>query len=180
MRRLPFAASVATGIDLANAAPQGDAVFGNLVFSANPIAGTISDERDDLTDSVANTANYVNAPSTTLGQMDFYPKSGQCTGAAMDASKVSGDTDYAIDFNGTSRGAFIYRGAYAGSGTNPGADGGAVAPDASAGGDASSPDGGTTGGGGGGCGCTVEPASSASPWILLGLLGLRRRRVTRT
>ena len=182
---------VPTGIDFASAAPQGDAVFGNLVFSANPIAGTISDQRDNLTDSVANAATYVNTPSTTLGSMDFYPKTGQCTGSAMDTSKVSADTDYAIDFNGTSRGSFTYRGAYAGSGANPGwtlqagiktattssGDGGAPG-DASASADGSASDGGTEGGGGG-CGCSVEPTRSASSWLLLALGALTWRRSRR-
>lgn len=111
---------VANGIVFGNSAPQGDGVAGNLVFSANPIAGPIADNRDNLVDTVANAGMYVNAPSTMLGQMDFYPLAGKCTGTPIDESKFASDTDYAFDFNGMSKGQFQYRGAYAGSGKNPG------------------------------------------------------------
>ena len=110
----------AIGIDFGSAAPQGDAVAGNLVFAETPITGLIANQHDNLTDTVANAALYVKAPSTTLGQMDFYPLAGQCMAASTDESLVANDTDYALDFNCTPRGSFTYRGAYAGSGANPG------------------------------------------------------------
>jgi hypothetical protein len=56
--------------------------------------------------------------------MDFYPLAGQCQGGPLDLSNVDSDTDYSLDFNGTSKvgakGATVYRGAYAGEGSNPG------------------------------------------------------------
>lgn len=110
-----------TGIRVGSAAPQGDAVFGNLIFAGTATAGTISDLRDNLSDSLANATLYVSAPSTTLGAMDFYPLTdGRAQGTALDMAKVVGDTEYDRDFNGTARGAFTFRGAYAGEGANPG------------------------------------------------------------
>ena len=110
-----------TGIRFGNAAPQGDAVFGNLIFAGTATAGTISDLRDNVSDSLANAALYVSAPSTMLGEMDFYPLAGgRAQGTALDMAKVVGDSEYDRDFNGTDRGAFTFRGAYAGEGTNPG------------------------------------------------------------
>ncbi|MBE7490616.1 MAG: putative Ig domain-containing protein [Planctomycetes bacterium] len=97
-----------------------DLVAGNLVFSANPISGTITTNTGNLTDSVANAGNHVTAPGTTLGSMNFYPLAGQCTGAALDMTPMNGDAHYNLDFNGNSKAGFTYRGCYAGSGTNPG------------------------------------------------------------
>ncbi|MCA8914740.1 MAG: putative Ig domain-containing protein [Planctomycetes bacterium] len=97
-----------------------DAVVGNLVFSSNAISGTITTNADNITDTVANAGSYVTNPSTTLGSMDFYPKAGQCTGSALNLSAFSSDGYYDSDFNGDSKSGFTYRGAYAGSGVNPG------------------------------------------------------------
>src|SRR5262249_22988078 len=110
----------ATGINFGNAAPDGDAVAGNLVFAATPINGPIADERDDLIGPVANAVGMVNAPGTTFGQMDFYPLPGKCQGSSIDMTKFKADTAYDVDFNGTSKAAFTFRGAYAGEGKNPG------------------------------------------------------------
>jgi PKD repeat protein len=112
--------AVGTGISFANAASQGDGVTGNLIFATTPIAGPIANLGNNLTDTVANASAYVTAPSTTLGSMNFYPLSGQCTGSALNMSAFTSDTDYSIDFNGVGKGSFTYRGAYAGSGSNPG------------------------------------------------------------
>jgi hypothetical protein len=108
------------GIHFGTAATQGDFVVGNLVFAATPIDGPITTQHDNIADSVANAGTYVNMPSLTLGAMDFYPSGTKATGAPMDLSSVATDTDYDEDFNGTSRGTFTYRGAYAGMGKNPG------------------------------------------------------------
>ncbi len=112
--------STGNGIHFSSAAAQADDVTGNLVFASTPIGGSIVNQSNNITDSVANAANYVASPSITLGSMNFYPRAGQCSGSALSVSLFTGDTDYSIDFNGTSKGSFIYRGAYSGSGTNPG------------------------------------------------------------
>ena len=56
--------------------------------------------------------------------MDFFPLSGKCVGAALDLSSFYGDSRYTLDFNGHSKvrtgGAVVFRGAYSGSGENPG------------------------------------------------------------
>jgi MYXO-CTERM domain-containing protein len=109
-----------SGIHFGSAAPMGDAVFGNLIFADTPISGSISDQRDNVTGPVATAASFVTAPSAALGQMDFYPLAGKCSGVALDATKVLGDTESDVDFNGTSKGARLVRGAYAGEGKNPG------------------------------------------------------------
>ncbi len=110
----------AVGVSLGSAAPQGSALVGNLIFSPSPVSGTFTDSRDNLSDSVASAASYVTAPGKTLGQLDLYPLAGKCTGSALDLGAFKADTDHALDFNGTSKGSFTYRGAYAGSGKNPG------------------------------------------------------------
>jgi MYXO-CTERM domain-containing protein len=110
-----------TGISFGSAAPDGDAVFGNLLFAATPTSGSIADERDNLSASVAEAGDYVNAPSTVLGEMDFYPLAGGAAqGSALDMTKVMGDADFDVDFNGTPKGDLAFRGAYAGEGENPG------------------------------------------------------------
>ena len=101
-------------------------VAGNLMFtdtgitSCGSCTGIIA--RDNVAASVASAPQYVNQPSTTLGAMDFFPRSDcpTCSGTPLDLSPVALDRDYGLDFNGTSKGLFAFRGAYAGSGTNPG------------------------------------------------------------
>ena len=112
--------TTSNGIHFGNAAPQGDFVVGNLVFAATPIDGPITTMHDDITDTIANAGMYVNMPSMTLGAMDFYPNGPKATGSPMDLGTVATETDYDKDFNGTSKGTFTYRGAYAGQGKNPG------------------------------------------------------------
>ncbi|MEZ5991722.1 MAG: putative Ig domain-containing protein [Planctomycetota bacterium] len=114
--------SAARGIRIVEQPSVAHSVQGNLVFSGNPISSGFSglNQTNNLTDSVANAGTYVNNPSNTLGSMDFYPKPGQCTGTALTMTSYTGDSHYDLDFNGDSKGSFTYRGAYAGSGTNPG------------------------------------------------------------
>jgi hypothetical protein len=107
------------GIRFASAAPQGDAVLGNLVFADEPIGGSITNQADNLTDLSANAGSYVTAPSLVLGEMDFYPLDGQCQGAAIDLAQFSAQADYNLDFNAAVKDG-TYRGAYHGSGENPG------------------------------------------------------------
>ncbi|HWB73673.1 MAG TPA: hypothetical protein VG755_01935 [Nannocystaceae bacterium] len=108
------------GIAFSSAASEDDAVFGNLVFGDDPIRGTIADLRDNLTATQADADMYVNDPAVMLGAMDFYPLVGAVAGAALDVAKVTNDPDYDRDYNGTAKGDFTFRGAYAGEGMNPG------------------------------------------------------------
>jgi hypothetical protein len=107
------------GISVA-AAGEGAAVVGNLVFSDDPISAGGADQRDNMTDTVGNAAAYVADPSLVLGEMDFYPLAGRCQGSSLDLSLFAGNADYDRDFNGTGKGSFAFRGAYAGEGENPG------------------------------------------------------------
>lgn len=109
-----------TGIKFGSAAPSGDAVIGNLVFAGTDITGSITNKKDNLELGLADAPTMVKAPSKTLGAMDFYPLTGKCTGAALDLASIAGDVARDVDFNGTPRTPPIYRGAYHGSGTNPG------------------------------------------------------------
>ena len=111
-----------TGISVSGGSIVDALVTGNLIFAASgvsvPVAGM---QKDNIATTMANAGTYVNLPSLTPGAMDFYPKTGSAAkGAALDMSKFILHTDYALDFNGTSKGTFLYRGAYAGEGTNPG------------------------------------------------------------
>ena len=100
-----------------------DAVVGNLVFSSAPISGQIMQQSDNVVAPVAKAPTYVKSPAFA-GAMDFYPLAGQCQGGPLDLSNFDTDTDYSLDFNGASKvrakGAPVYRGAYAGEGSNPG------------------------------------------------------------
>jgi hypothetical protein len=93
-------------------------VIGNALFADQGVNAPV--QRDNIVDTPANAANHVVQPSYVLGSMDFYPKAGRLKGTALDLSKMTGHVDYNRDFNGTAKGAFEYRGAYAGEGSNPG------------------------------------------------------------
>jgi hypothetical protein len=109
-----------SGIYFGSLARIADAVIGNLVFAATAITGSIAHASDNMTDTFANAVHYVKAPSLTLGVMDFYPLAGQAQGPSLVLSAFTGNADYDLDFNRERKGTFTFRGAYAGSGTNPG------------------------------------------------------------
>jgi hypothetical protein len=108
------------GVVFGSPAMETDAAVGNLIFADTPIVGAPKLSKDNITDMVANAMMYVNSPSKTLGQMDFYPLKGKAKAGATDLSPFAGDVAPQCDFNGASRGDDTFRGAYAGEGTNPG------------------------------------------------------------
>lgn len=108
------------GISFGSPAPQGEAVIGNAVFAATPLSGSITNQQDNVIDHLGNAGLYVAAPSFTLGSMNFYPLAGKLQGPAMPLMQFASDPDYSLDFNRTGKGSMAFRGAYAGSGTNPG------------------------------------------------------------
>src|SRR6185437_8039454 len=60
-------------------------LVGNLIFAATPITGSpITNQSNNLTDTVANAVNYVNSPSFDVGSMNFYPLAGTVEGAPQD------------------------------------------------------------------------------------------------
>ncbi len=108
------------GINLASAVTGTSLVAGNAVFTAEPLSGNITTSYDNVTDSVSAAAGFVNNPSKTLGEMDFYPSAGSALkGSVVDLAATGSDVDSDRDFNGALKD-FSYRGAYHGEGTNPG------------------------------------------------------------
>jgi hypothetical protein len=108
------------GIAFSSQAREGSAAVGNLIFAGTGISGTPAVNKDNVVDAVANAGNHVKKPSKTLKDMDFYPLPGKCQVKALDLATFVKDTGYDTDFNGTSKGAFTFVGAYAGEGSNPG------------------------------------------------------------
>lgn len=115
----------AQGIRFADQPRVAGGAVGNLVFADSPISscgGCAVTVQDNVTAPIANAGQYVVSPSTTLGSMDFYLRAdcASCVGTPIDFSLFTTHTDYNLDFNGSPKGSWIFRGAYAGLGTNPG------------------------------------------------------------
>ena len=101
----------------------GDAAFrqrveGNAVFS-DTMAIAAADESNNVTGAMSNAGTFVVNANPTLGQLDLYPLAGALEGGVLDWSDFSAHIDVDRDFNGVVRSG-RFRGAYAGSGTNPG------------------------------------------------------------
>jgi len=112
------------GIHFGTPALDADAVLGNLAFGSAPITGAIVHSSDNLVGPLALASTYVTSPSFELRSMDFYPRTGKCRGKPIDLRQFKTQAGFDRDFNGTlktqAKGAVVFRGAYAGSGTNPG------------------------------------------------------------
>ncbi|MBK8253351.1 MAG: right-handed parallel beta-helix repeat-containing protein [Polyangiaceae bacterium] len=108
------------GIVFGSAASEKGLVFGNLVFADSPIEGSPGSQENNIVGAIADAAQYVSAPGTTLGQIDFYPLPDKVTGTSLNFADVQSDTAVMCDFNGAPKGEGIFRGAYAGQGDNPG------------------------------------------------------------
>jgi len=204
--------SAGTGISFGNAASEGDAVVGNLVFARTGsvgIAGAIKNKKDNLEQALADATTMVKKPSVTFaGGMDFYPLAGKCTGTALDLSGFVGEAARDVDFNGTAKTPPIYRGAYHGSGDNPGwplADGlkdsptvppgdagtidsggsDSAVPDSSSTSDSASssdgsPEGPAATDDSGGCGCRTSTRGVGGEAAFFALLGLALLRLRRS
>jgi hypothetical protein len=107
-------------INFGASAPEGSLVVGNLIFANTAIFGAAGEVRDNITDIPGNAGMYVRMAGTTLGSVDFFPANSRSSGAPIDLSSFATDIDYDRDFNCQSKGDFSFRGAYSGSGTNPG------------------------------------------------------------
>ena len=108
------------GIKFGSPAREGHAVVGNLIFAETPITGLDIAATNNLVARPAEARNYVRAPLSGLGALDFYPLPGKATGAPLDLSAFDGELDFDRDFNGLTKGGRHFRGAYAGDGSNPG------------------------------------------------------------
>ncbi|MCK6551931.1 hypothetical protein L6R52_39220, partial [Myxococcota bacterium] len=108
-----------SGISVTGADPAfTQLVVGNAVFSGGTAISGVAIQRDNVRGTLTDAANELVHPSMTLGTADLYPRAGRLSGAAIDLSDFQDLTDL-DDFNGTPR-TGVYRGAYEGSGTNPG------------------------------------------------------------
>ena len=107
------------GIRIAGADPAyPQRVVGNAVFAGTPLTG--GQQSGNVTGTYASASTYLNNPTAALGSgLNLYPRAGQLQGTALDYSVFGTLEDRDRDFNGTTRAA-TYRGAYSGSGTNPG------------------------------------------------------------
>jgi hypothetical protein len=108
------------GINFGSVAREGQAVVGNLIFAQTPIIGLDIPDAANLVARPADAGNYVRAPVSQLGALDFYPLPGRVTGSPLDLSPFAGELDFDRDFNGRSKAGHSFRGAYAGDGSNPG------------------------------------------------------------
>ncbi len=90
----------------------------NAVFSPQPISG--AGESDDVTAGYGAAPSFLASPMAPVGAgLSLFPLVGTLTGAAADLAGLSGFLDYDRDFNGSTIDP-VFRGAYAGQGTNPG------------------------------------------------------------
>ena len=96
-------------------------VAGNAVFAGSPISvsGADAAQTNNITGSQASASAALNNPTGALGVLDLHPKAGQLQGVALDTTDLSAYTAWDRDFNGTEQ-VWSTRGAYSGSGTNPG------------------------------------------------------------
>lgn len=92
-------------------------IFANAVFAGTPVSGP--NQQGNVTGSYASAADYLVAPTASLGSLDLFPKSGQLAGTTTDLGQFAGIPDGVRDFNGVAR-TGVHRGAYEGAGTNPG------------------------------------------------------------
>ena len=92
-------------------------VIGNAVFGGKPIQA--EDQMYNITDTFPEARKYLNNPVAKLGKLDMYPKAGKLTGSTFNTTQMNEYSEWNFDFNGRIRSG-IYRGAYAGSGANPG------------------------------------------------------------
>ena len=111
-----------TGIRVSGGDPSfQQRVIGNAVFAATPI--NAPDQASNVTGAYAAAsgalANPTGSPTGTPSQLDLYPLPGVLTGPPLDTSPFNTYLDWNRDFNGALHNG-TFRGAYAGSGTNPG------------------------------------------------------------
>lgn len=94
-------------------------LVGNALFGNAPSGGT---QLDNVTDAYAAAGAYLTNPDGVLAgtadRLDLYPLAGALAGA-VDTSGLGVYEDWNVDFNSATRGASV-RGAYGGSGQNPG------------------------------------------------------------
>lgn len=107
-----------SGIRVSGGAPGfAQRVIGNAVFASSPISGGA--QRDNVTGSYTNAATHLVNPTGPIGQLDLYPRAGALQGSPIDRTLLQTYAEWNRDFNRVSH-PDTQRGAYAGSGANPG------------------------------------------------------------
>lgn len=109
------------GIRLYGADPAYEqACSANAVFAGQPVSGFLPAHAvDNITGTYAGAAAHVRAPDATLSRLNLYPLPAALQGVATGSERFATFTDFDKDFNGRSYD-WTYRGAYSGSGVNPG------------------------------------------------------------
>lgn len=109
------------GIRLGSAPRTDHLLLGNAILAQEPISGSVTKQRDNVMDSIDRAHHYFKNPTRSLGEMDFYPRTGELQGPPLDyPAAFSSHSGSGYDFNGRDKGAYRFRGAYAGDGENPG------------------------------------------------------------
>jgi hypothetical protein len=96
-------------------------VIGNAIFAGTPfnVAAEV-ETAGNITDLTANATNYLTNPFALPGSgLDLFPLPGQLTGSPLNTVPFQTFTEWTQDFNYNPHDG-THRGAYAGSGTNPG------------------------------------------------------------
>ena len=112
---------VAAGVGLhvsSGHASYSQELTGNASFAGSPLTG--GTQTDNTVDTEANAGSYLVSPFDAPGAgLDLYPMVGGGLDLSVDTGGLSFWEDWNLDFNGNPR-STDFRGAYAGSGTNPG------------------------------------------------------------
>ena len=94
-------------------------VAGNAIFASTAISGG-GTHRDNFTAPYGSAGQHLSNPGGALGSsLDLYPSAGALESSVMDRSAFAQHRDADRDFNGTLKNG-RFRGAYSGSGANPG------------------------------------------------------------
>lgn len=107
------------GISISGGAGYTQSVRGNAVYANGMPAISGGAQADNVTGSLVEAAAALVDPTPTLGQLDPFPADETLRGSALDWSAYASHLDVNLDFNRQPRDG-TWRGAYAGSGANPG------------------------------------------------------------
>ena len=90
------------------------------LWDLTPISESIARQHDNVTDESAYAPQCASSRPQTPELMNFYTLVGKSDGVPLDLSLFATNADYSLDSNRTSKNAFSFCGAYAGTGTSPG------------------------------------------------------------
>jgi hypothetical protein len=107
--------AAARGIRIADIPSEGQSIVGNIIFADSPLVlpKAMQHVSENQTGSIAEAGAHLLSPDAALGEMNLTPKPGQCVGAPLNLSAFAKETDFDLDFNGTTKQGSTHRGAYA-------------------------------------------------------------------